>query len=241
MHVVLELPNGGQLWLGGIAASGQVEVLIANGIGCILAAAAHPPVVRDSRIEFMGNLDGTGIAHGDIDKGLVIRMFERALKLLSSGQKILVSCKNGAHRSTFLVALLIIFLTGESATVVYSHLGSLRAIVDLSSTAPESKHSYGRKNLRPFDCLVKMEQYYSEEGLRSLTRLSKPAQLAVGFDGSTGQRPRLNQLMTPAEFQNLAVSLGWTAPAEAVVRKLKMKNLKAHTFYYYPEVMYIIL
>ena len=224
MHVVLELPNGGQLWLGGITASGQVDVLIANGIGCILAAAAHSPVVRDSRIEFMGNLDGTGVAHGDIDKGIVIRMLERALKLLSSGQKILVSCKNGAHRSTFLAALLIIFVTGESASVVYSHLASLRAIVDLSSTAPESKHSHGRKNLRPIDCLVKMEQYYSEEGLRSLTRLSKPAQLALGFDGSTVQRPRLNQLMTPAEFQNLAVSLGWTRPAEAVVRKLKMKS-----------------
>ncbi|CAE7538303.1 unnamed protein product [Symbiodinium sp. CCMP2592] len=182
MHCVLELPNGAQCWLGGIGASGDVQVLIANGIGAILAAASHPPVIRDSRIDFLGNLDGTGVVHGDIDQGLVINMFQRIIKLLSSGMKVLISCKNGAHRSSFLMALLIIFLTGEPSEVVYSHLNSLRAIVDLSTTAPESRHTHGRKNVRPIDALGKMQQIFAEEGYRSLTRLTRPAQHALGFD-----------------------------------------------------------
>ncbi|CAE7472448.1 unnamed protein product, partial [Symbiodinium sp. CCMP2592] len=214
MHCVLELPNGAQCWLGGIGASGDVQVLIANGIGAILAAASHPPVIRDSRIDFLGNLDGTGVVHGDIDQGLVINMFQRIMKLLSSGMKVLISCKNGAHRSSFLMALLIIFLTGEPSEVVYSHLNSLRAIVDLSTTAPESRHTHGRKNVRPIDALGKMQQIFAEEGYRSLTRLTRPAQHALGFDQDAGHRPRLNQLMTPSEFQGLAMSLGWS-PSEA--------------------------
>ena len=93
MHVVLDLPNNAQCWLGGIAASGSTEVLVKNGIGAILAAASHPFVVRDSRVEFLGNFDGTGVACGDIDKKLVVGVFDRMLKLLSQGQKVLTSCK----------------------------------------------------------------------------------------------------------------------------------------------------
>ena len=44
MHLVLAIipSTGGELWLGGVAASGLVSVLQGNGISAILAAANRP-------------------------------------------------------------------------------------------------------------------------------------------------------------------------------------------------------
>ena len=58
MHIVLALPRredgsgGGELWLGGIAASGEVSVLRSNGINALLAASAKPPVAWDSTVQY---------------------------------------------------------------------------------------------------------------------------------------------------------------------------------------------
>ncbi|CAE7228120.1 unnamed protein product [Symbiodinium natans] len=216
MHIVLDMPNGGQLWLGGKAASTQTNVLLENGIGAILAAASNPPVSRDSRVEFLGVMDGTGVAAGDIDQKLLVEKFRRVIKLLSQGIKILISCRNGAHRSSFLLALLLIFLTGLAPYDVYAYLQKLRQIVDLSSMAPESVHSRrGRPNVRPIDALVEMGPKFGDEGSKAMSKLGLAAQNALGFDLESGSRPRLNFLMNPAEFQNLASSLGWRPLSEA--------------------------
>ena len=215
MHVVLDLPSGGQLWLGGGAASGQITELLDNGIAAILAAAAYPPVVHDSRIERLGTYDGTGLAAGDIDKGLMIKVFQRMLRLLAAGRKILVSCKNGAHRSSFVLALFLIFLTGCPPDDVHTYLNKLRGLVDLGSMAPESKHSRERRpNVVPINSLRNMHTFFSAEGLRSLSALSRPAQLSLGFRDAEN-RVKLNMLMSPADFEAMARSLGWVALSEA--------------------------
>ena len=88
--------------------------------------------------------------------------------------------------------------------------------MDLSSYAPESRHSarHGRPSRRPIDALVELHEYFSDAGHRSLTRLSLPAQRSLGFaDGES--RPSLNFLMKPAEFEQLARSLGWRPNMEA--------------------------
>ncbi|CAE7314521.1 SSRP1, partial [Symbiodinium necroappetens] len=195
----------------GIGASGQIDKLTENGISGILAASSHPPVVRDSRIEHLGVYDGTGAACGDLDPGLLVGVFNRILTLLASGSKVLISCKNGAHRSSFLMGLFLIFLTGAQADDVEQYLQQLRAIVDLNTYAPESKWSKGRDRIKPIQALRQMHEFFSTQGVRSLSRLTRPAQDALGFSEAYESRPSLNCLMNPAEFQSLAVSLGWVA------------------------------
>ncbi|CAE7907967.1 SSRP1 [Symbiodinium sp. KB8] len=195
----------------GIGASGQIDKLTENGISGILAASAHPPVVRDSRIEHLGVYDGTGAACGDLDPGLLVGVFNRILILLASGSKVLISCKNGAHRSSFLMGLFLIFLTGAQADDVEQYLQRLRAIVDLNTYAPESKWSKGRDRIKPIQALRQMHEFFCTQGVRSLSRLTRPAQDALGFSQAYENRPSLNCLMNPAEFQSLAVSLGWVA------------------------------
>ena len=55
MHSVLAvLPStGGELWLGGIVASGLVSVLQENGISPILAAVSKPPIAMDASLKFL--------------------------------------------------------------------------------------------------------------------------------------------------------------------------------------------
>ena len=40
MHEVFQTHNGGELWLGGIAAAGSIATLLDNGITGILSAAS---------------------------------------------------------------------------------------------------------------------------------------------------------------------------------------------------------
>ena len=211
MHITLDLPNGGQMWLGGIGASGQIDKLTENGISAILAASSHPPVVCDSRIENLGVYDGTGAASGDLDPGLLVVVFARILTMLASGMKVLIACKNGAHRSSFLMGLSLIFLTGDWADNVEQYLQRLRSIVDLNTYAPESKYSKHRDRVRPIDALRNKHEFFAQAGLRSLSKLTRIAQDTLGFNPGTGQRPSLNSLMNPTEFQSLACSLGWVA------------------------------
>ena len=107
MHLILSIPStGGELWLGGIAASGQVSVLHENGISAVLAAASRPPVAMDPSVKFLGCLDGTGVTTGTVSLKEVLKVFRDIVRMMSSGGKILISCKNGAHRSSLLGSVL---------------------------------------------------------------------------------------------------------------------------------------
>ena len=56
MHVVFQTHNGGELWLGGIAAAGNIATLLDNGITGILSAASSPPAVKDHRLDRLWNI-----------------------------------------------------------------------------------------------------------------------------------------------------------------------------------------
>ncbi|CAE7359433.1 unnamed protein product, partial [Symbiodinium necroappetens] len=145
MHVVLSVPStGGELWLGGIAASGQVSVLHENGISAVLAAAAKPPVAMDPNVKFLGCLDGTGVTTGTVSLTEVLKTFRDIVRILSGGGKVLISCKNGAHRSSLLVALFLMFTCGVSADEAADYLSIVRNIVDLASYPPRPKSGSSR-------------------------------------------------------------------------------------------------
>lgn len=108
MHVVLQTHNGGELWLGGIAAAGNIATLLDNGITGLLSAASTPPMVKDHRLTDYATLDGTGLMTTwsqlkERTRSLTVRILEDVL----SGKNVLVSCRNGAHRSATEMAMLI--------------------------------------------------------------------------------------------------------------------------------------
>ena len=57
MHIVWQSPAGGELWLGSIAAGGQISILLDNGINGLLAASKTLPIAVDSRLETYGAID----------------------------------------------------------------------------------------------------------------------------------------------------------------------------------------
>lgn len=137
MHVVFQTHNGGELWLGGIAAAGNIATLLDNGITGILSAASSPPVVKDHRLTDYGTLDGTGLMTNwsqlkERARSLTVRILEDVL----NGKKVLVSCRNGAHRSATEMAMLLMALSRVSADEVHNYLRNLRNIVVLESFHP---------------------------------------------------------------------------------------------------------
>ena len=136
MHIVFSCTNGGSLWLGGIGASGQAKVLVNNGVSAILAGAAKLPPARDPLIADLGTFDGTGLINGTVSLKALLARFKKILELLMQGKGILISCRNGAHRSSTIMVLLLIWFTGESAQVLSEYLWVCRNIVDLQSFHP---------------------------------------------------------------------------------------------------------
>ena len=194
MHIVLSVPEtGGELWLGSIAASGQVKVLHENGISAIVAAAAKPPVAHDSCVKHLATLDGTGVSTGTVPLKEVLRTFEEILKILKGGGKVLISCKNGAHRSSLLTAMFLIYASGSSAQSVRDYLVSLRNIVDLDSMPPAPKYPNQIRGDVPMKYLVAVEQCLKEEA----------SKVWGGFQFE------LNKVVTPSAFKKLAVQFGY--------------------------------
>jgi hypothetical protein len=84
MHLVLSEPSGGQLWLGGIAASGSIAVLRENNVANVFAAAANPFPARAPWISLFGPWDGTGIITGSYDLKVVVSDLVRVARRLCS-------------------------------------------------------------------------------------------------------------------------------------------------------------
>ena len=155
MHVVFQTHDGGELWLGGISAAGSIATLLDNGITGILSAASTPPVVKDHRLTDYGTLDGTGLMANwpqlkERARSLTVRILEDVL----NGKKVLVSCRNGAHRSATQMAILLMALSRDSADQVHTYLRNLRNIVDLESFHPSQGQSSLRQTIpKPIDVL----------------------------------------------------------------------------------------
>ena len=197
MHIVLALPRredgsgGGELWLGGIAASGEVSVLRSNGINALLAASAKAPVAWDSTVQYLGCLDGTGITTGTVPLRQVFKILEEVLSILKQGGKVLISCKNGAHRSSLLTAIFLMFATGCRAATVRDYLVELRNIVDLDSLPPAPKVAGREQGPVPFAWLSEHEHEISQAGAFYSFPLN------------------LNELMSPNAFKMLALEVGY--------------------------------
>ena len=158
MHVVFQTHNGGELWLGGIAAAGNIATLLDNGITGILSAASSPPVVKDHRLTDYGTLDGTGLMTNwsqlkERARSLTVRILEDVL----NGKKVLVSCRNGAHRSATEMAMLLMALSRVSADEVHNYLRNLRNIVDLESFHPSQTSNVKARHSQA-DCFLTREE-----------------------------------------------------------------------------------
>ena len=194
MHLVLSIPStGGELWLGGIAASGQVSVLHENGISAVLAAASRPPVAMDPSVKFLGCLDGTGVTTGTVSLKEVLKVFRDIVRMMSSGGKILISCKNGAHRSSLLVALFLVFTCGISADEAHDYLCVVRNIVDLASYPPKPKSGSRPPGPMPLEWLRHVQEEVLDHG-REL------------FNGWPFQ---LNKIISPSAFREKALAFGY--------------------------------
>ena len=99
-----------------------------------------------------GTLDGTAVMTNWPQLKVRVRSLTvRILEDVLNGKKVLVSCRNGAHRSGTEMAILLMALSRDSADQVHTYLRNLRNIVDLESFHP-SQHS--RQSIpKPIDFL----------------------------------------------------------------------------------------
>ncbi|CAJ1389327.1 unnamed protein product [Effrenium voratum] len=110
MHLALRTPEGGELWIGGLNAGGNAELLRVNGISAVLCAGSNVSAARAAFIKNIGTFDGTGVCRGSIKWATVLSVLRTVAKELAAGGRVLVVCKNGAHRSALWLALLLCVL-----------------------------------------------------------------------------------------------------------------------------------
>ncbi len=207
MHVVLEdTQSGGKLWLGGIAAAGRVEILLENSIGVTLAAAGWPPVARDGRITHIGTFDGTGIVCNVFKPSVVMELLELVTGHIFNGDSVLVSGKNGAHRSATLAALVLLYATDAPLGDIADHLKDVRCIVDLSSNHPGARRRGKEPPPRPIDWLTR----YGGRIRRERAERGLPA--------GRGEPLVLNRVMGPAKFSKWSCDLGLTLTPEYIAQ-----------------------
>ena len=199
MHMVWSsVTTGAEMWVGGAAASGDISTLTRNGISSTLAAAKTPPVVRDSRLNHLATCDGTSVVTGHTTFAEAMTIAGLVISALLAGARVLSSCKNGAHRSPFWAALILMLMTGRRPGAIAQYLSSIRAIIDLSSHHPRTRSSrYARPEITPLQWL---EQNYDK-----IYEVYSKTWSKYNF--------RLNNLLTPWEFLARAGELGFMAKA----------------------------
>ena len=192
MHLVLRTSTGGTLWLGGSRASGSADLMLANGVAAVLSAASWPKPVADPRIQTLGTYDGTGLIAGTVDMLALLKAVGRVLQLLGAGCGVLVCCRNGAHRSSYVVVIIIVYLTRLPVAEVAEYVAALRNIVQLSENHP-SKHS---RNLPP--------------PLEHLLQIEEMVRGRAESDNAPVLPLNLN--VSPNEFRLYALTLGFRQP-----------------------------
>ncbi|CAJ1456142.1 unnamed protein product [Effrenium voratum] len=199
MHMVWSsVTTGAEMWVGGAAASGDIGTLTRNGTSSTLAAAKTPPVVRDSRLNHLATCDGTSVVTGHTTFAEAMTIAGLVISALLAGARVLSSCKNGAHRSPFWAALILMLMTGHRPGAIAQHLSSIRAIIDLSSHHPRTRSSrYALPEITPLQWL--------ERNYDKIYEVYSKTWSQYNF--------RLNNLLTPWEFLARAGELGFIAKA----------------------------
>ena len=141
-HLVLDASSygsRGQLWLASVAATSRAEVLEAAGISHIYSAGYQKQQTRDKRFTFFPTHDGTGVVAGDVSFSNVLQQLHSICDLVLRGYRVVLCCKNGAHRSAMMMALLLMLMTGRGPGDVSNYLVRLRTIVDMNSPPPRRR------------------------------------------------------------------------------------------------------
>ena len=195
LHLVLDLTQttasgqGGKLWIGGETASSDLQLLQRHGISVVAPAARSPVVAESMDLTVFPQKDGTGITQGDIPLDSVTDIVDSIVNELLAGRSVIITCKNGAHRSAVLTILTLIRMTGLGALTLMNYLCAVRNICDFNSFPPARG---GRVNpCRPRDFLLAEET-------------------AKVFMPGVGPVSRLQELVSPAIFRGKCLALGFT-------------------------------
>ena len=90
-------------------------------------------------VQVLECIDGTGVCNGSYDMQRVVEVLDQVWDALRAGKNVLISCRNGAHRSATLLVLVLMRGLGWEAEVAGQYVATLRNIVDLESTPPRSQ------------------------------------------------------------------------------------------------------
>lgn len=214
MHVILEMPNGGQIWLGGLRASGQVPVMVQNGIAAIVSCQKAAPPVKDSRMKVLGEVDGVGLLAGQVPVSELGRLMAAVSSILEQGQKVLFACGSGSYRAGLVCACQLLFLTQSEPDVVVSHIQSLRNVVNFGQVPTGGRASeYEKLHCRPIPSpwAWLLENKAILAGLRP-------------DDLQQAQPVILNYVRTPSQFRLMALNSGaYKQDAEMVALRPKAK------------------
>eukprot|EP00439_Symbiodinium_sp_Y106_P006257 s6345_g1.t1 len=199
MHLVLDASrynSRGQLWLASVEATSSVALLEAHGITRVYSAGLQRAQTKDARFYFLATHDGTGVLRGNISFSDVLQTaVDVAQHLLKGGYRYVVCCRNGAHPSAMIAALILLVLTGQPAAAVNLYLQRLRSLSDLNSKPPGGEQ------------LETPLQFINSK----MSEINKARQVA--------KLPAicLNSIMTMAEFTSLANNLLTAVPPKAPV------------------------
>ncbi|CAE7358961.1 DSPTP1 [Symbiodinium sp. CCMP2592] len=199
LHLVLDLSaispdlGTGCLWLGGEAASSDINLLQKNGISVILPAAKKPAIAESVTLKVYPPLDGTGVSQGDIQMSYVLEVLDQVIDDLLNGLSVLIHCMNGAHRSSTLLAAMLMRMCDKGAHETMNYVTACRNIVDFNSYPPKRQ---GRvASLRPADFLVQQEKV--------IRAGSADRDIVVDF----------NDMQTPMLFRRKCLELGFRTVA----------------------------
>ncbi|CAJ1376127.1 unnamed protein product [Effrenium voratum] len=198
MHVMLDIPGGGKLWLGGQAAL-TPNSLMQNEISVVWPACRA--VVGEEETccaRFLEPVDGTAVVHNDVPLAQLLELVDEVIRLLVVEKRSVLSvCRNGAHRSATLLCLTLMRLFGWTAQECERHVTQLRNIVDMRSRAPPSARRVN--TVRPVDWLAEVSDQ---------VRQDRPV-----YDVA------VNQMCTPLQLTQKALSLGFVN--RCFVRKVR--------------------
>ena len=201
MHLVLDVSkynSRGQLWLASVEATSSPALLEAHGITHVYSAGFQKAQTKDNRFYFLPTHDGTGVLRGNISFADVLQTaVEIAEHLLKGGYRYVVCCRNGAHRSAMIVALILMVLTGQTAAAVNLYLQRLRSLSDLNSRPPSRDAEQ-----------LPTPLHFINEKMAEINKARQVAKLPAIC---------LNSIMTLAEFTSLANNLLVAAPPKTPV------------------------
>lgn len=168
LHLVLDFGASkpgckGKLWLGGENASGDVRLLIDNGISVVQPASRKPAPAESLQIKLMPWVDGTGLASGDVSLDDFLKTVDELIAMMLDGEAVLSCCKNGAHRSATETTIVVMRVTGWDAQRSANYVSQLRNLVDLDSTAPVS--AFRRVQTKPIEFLKRNQDRILEGSL----------------------------------------------------------------------------